>query len=68
MHSVISFHYFPLITPCCYIAVVIDDIEWSSVKFFQISSQWHTHVKTFPVLLFHAPTQFSKAEREKPRT
>ncbi|CAG0912965.1 unnamed protein product [Notodromas monacha] len=29
--------------------VTIDGMEWSGVKFFQLSSQWQTHVKHFPV-------------------
>ena len=33
-------------------AVTIDGTEWLGVKFFQLSGQWQTHVKTFPVLLF----------------
>jgi len=34
------------------IAVMIDGVEWSGVKFFQLSAQWQTHVKHFPVLVF----------------
>ncbi|KAI8425370.1 hypothetical protein MSG28_007129 [Choristoneura fumiferana] len=26
----------------------IDGTEWNGVKFFQLSTQWQTHVKTFP--------------------
>jgi len=29
--------------------VHIDGIEWMGVKFFQLSSQWQTHIKYFPV-------------------
>lgn len=29
--------------------VYIDGTEWTGVKFFQLSSQWQTHVKNFPV-------------------
>ena len=32
-----------------YFAVFIDGIEWTGVKFFQLSSQWQTHIKSFPV-------------------
>ncbi|KAL7638821.1 UNVERIFIED_CONTAM: hypothetical protein RMT77_010355 [Armadillidium vulgare] len=32
--------------------VAIDSVEWTNVKFFQISSQWQTQIKTFPVALF----------------
>ena len=35
-----------------YVAVMIDGVEWSGVKFFQLSAQWQTHVKYFPVLIF----------------
>ncbi|CAF3937469.1 unnamed protein product, partial [Rotaria magnacalcarata] len=30
----------------------VDGQEWDNVKFFQISSQWHTHIKHFPLALF----------------
>ena len=29
--------------------VHIDGLEWTGVKFFQLSSQWQTHIKVFPV-------------------
>ena len=32
------------------INVVIDGCEYSHLKFFQVATQWPTHVKTFPVL------------------
>jgi len=32
--------------------VTIDGVEWTGVKFFQLSAQWQTHVKHFPVLVF----------------
>jgi len=35
-----------------YAAVMIDGVEWTGVKFFQLSAQWQTHVKHFPVLVF----------------
>lgn len=31
--------------------VSIDGTEWSGVKFFQLSAQWPTHIKHFPVAL-----------------
>ncbi|XP_011503606.1 PREDICTED: phosphofurin acidic cluster sorting protein 2 [Ceratosolen solmsi marchali] len=31
--------------------VSIDGTEWYGVKFFQLSSQWQTHIKTFPVAM-----------------
>ncbi|XP_077996087.1 phosphofurin acidic cluster sorting protein 1-like [Glandiceps talaboti] len=34
------------------VTVNIDGLEWPSVKFFQISAQWSTHIKQFPVLMF----------------
>ncbi|KAL4710201.1 hypothetical protein ACJJTC_005374 [Scirpophaga incertulas] len=35
--------------------VYIDGTEWNGVKFFQVSTQWQTHVKTFPVATCGAP-------------
>ncbi|XP_023715103.1 phosphofurin acidic cluster sorting protein 1 isoform X2 [Cryptotermes secundus] len=35
--------------------VSIDGTEWSGVKFFQLSAQWQTHIKHFPVTLFSFP-------------
>jgi len=32
--------------------VFIDGLEWQGVKFFQLSSQWQTHIKYFPVATF----------------
>ncbi|XP_054259637.1 phosphofurin acidic cluster sorting protein 2 [Macrosteles quadrilineatus] len=32
----------------------IDGTEWSGVKFFQLSAQWQTHIRHFPVSLFSA--------------
>lgn len=32
--------------------VTIDGVEWSGVKFFQLTSQWQTHIKYFPVALY----------------
>lgn len=40
-------------------SVYIDGTEWSGVKFFQLSSQWQTHVKNFPVALIGAPSEAS---------
>jgi hypothetical protein len=34
--------------------VHIDGLEWCGVKFFQLSSQWQTHIKHFPVAIFRA--------------
>uniref|UniRef100_A0A182TJ53 Phosphofurin acidic cluster sorting protein 2 n=1 Tax=Anopheles melas TaxID=34690 RepID=A0A182TJ53_9DIPT len=37
--------------------VYIDGTEWTGVKFFQLSSQWQTHIKNFPIaLLLPTPT------------
>ncbi|XP_059086974.1 phosphofurin acidic cluster sorting protein 2-like [Tigriopus californicus] len=33
--------------------VHIDGLEWLGVKFFQLSSQWQTHIKSFPIATFH---------------
>lgn len=35
--------------------VYIDGTEWNGVKFFQLTTQWQTHVKTFPVATCGAP-------------
>ncbi|CAG9534066.1 unnamed protein product [Cercopithifilaria johnstoni] len=32
------------------LTVLIDGCVWSEIRFFQISAQWQTHVKYFPVL------------------
>ncbi|ESO83532.1 hypothetical protein LOTGIDRAFT_169225 [Lottia gigantea] len=32
--------------------VVIDSVEWTGVKFFQLSSQWQTHIKSMPIAIF----------------
>lgn len=38
--------------------VTIDGTEWYGVKFFQLSAQWQTHIKTFPVaMLGYNPVQ-----------
>ncbi|XP_046336384.2 phosphofurin acidic cluster sorting protein 2-like isoform X1 [Haliotis rufescens] len=34
--------------------VLIDGVEWPGVKFFQLSSQWQTHIKNFPVAVFNS--------------
>ncbi|CAF0850023.1 unnamed protein product [Didymodactylos carnosus] len=34
------------------LTVNVDGLEWNNVKFFQISSQWHTHIKYFPLAIF----------------
>lgn len=39
--------------------VTIDGVEWSGVKFFQLTSQWQTHIKYFPVALFSAQEHVS---------
>ena len=38
-----------LTLPPIFFSVHIDGIEWMGVKFFQLSSQWQTHIKYFPV-------------------
>ncbi|KAK9310028.1 hypothetical protein QLX08_000504 [Tetragonisca angustula] len=38
--------------------VSIDGTEWYGVKFFQLSAQWQTHIKTFPIaMLEYSPQQ-----------
>ncbi|XP_043273546.1 phosphofurin acidic cluster sorting protein 2 isoform X3 [Venturia canescens] len=40
--------------------VSIDGTEWYGVKFFQLSAQWQTHIKTFPVaMLDYNPLQLA---------
>lgn len=34
--------------------VTVDGVDWLGVKFFQLSSQWQTHIKHFPVCTFTA--------------
>jgi len=43
---------------CVCASVSVDGVEWSGVKFFQLSAHWQSHVKHLPVLLFAttAPT------------
>lgn len=44
------------------LTISIDGYEWSGVKFFQLSSQWQTHVKNFPVAVYsldYQPTKIS---------
>ncbi|XP_076646174.1 phosphofurin acidic cluster sorting protein KrT95D isoform X4 [Halictus rubicundus] len=37
--------------------VSIDGTEWYGVKFFQLSAQWQTHIKTFPIALLEYNSQ-----------
>lgn len=32
-----------------FVNVTIDGILWRRIRYFQISCQWHTHVKLFPI-------------------
>lgn len=34
-----------------YLEVCIDGVMWTRIRFFQVSSQWQTHVKLFPICL-----------------
>ncbi|KAB1276875.1 Phosphofurin acidic cluster sorting protein 2 [Camelus dromedarius] len=39
--------------------VLIDGVEWSDVKFFQLAAQWSSHVKHFPICIFgHSKSTF----------
>lgn len=38
----------------CFI-VFVDGVEWTGVKFFQLSATWQTHVKSFSVSLVGVP-------------
>nr|XP_022331233.1 phosphofurin acidic cluster sorting protein 1-like isoform X4 [Crassostrea virginica] len=31
--------------------VLVDGVEWTGVKFFQLSTQWQTHIKHFPITI-----------------
>ncbi len=42
-----------------FFAVHIDGLEWQGVKFFQLSAQWQTHIKHFPIGTFLLNTGFS---------
>ncbi|XP_064490363.1 phosphofurin acidic cluster sorting protein 2-like [Ornithodoros turicata] len=35
--------------------VAVDGVDWNGVKFFQLTSQWQTHIKYFPVGLYIVP-------------
>ncbi|XP_026670571.1 phosphofurin acidic cluster sorting protein 2 isoform X4 [Ceratina calcarata] len=37
--------------------VSIDGTEWYGVKFFQLSAQWQTHIKTFPIAMLEYTSQ-----------
>ena len=39
-----------------HISVSVDGVDWPGVKFFQLSSQWQTHIKQFPVCVFVTDT------------
>lgn len=55
MHDfVYRFHCITWVCSLFFNAVYIDGTEWTGVKFFQLSSQWQTHVKNFPVGLIGA--------------
>ncbi|XP_052698352.1 phosphofurin acidic cluster sorting protein 2-like isoform X3 [Crassostrea angulata] len=35
--------------------VMVDGVEWTGVKFFQLSTQWQTHIKHFPITILGNP-------------
>ncbi|XP_062619751.1 phosphofurin acidic cluster sorting protein 1-like isoform X4 [Saccostrea cucullata] len=35
--------------------VMVDGVEWTGVKFFQLSTNWQTHIKHFPITLLGNP-------------
>lgn len=39
------------------LTVTIDGVDWTGVKFFQLTSQWQTHIKYFPIILFRINDQ-----------
>lgn len=47
----ILFH-IPLCHRSDFVAVTIDGVDWSGVKFFQLSAQWQTHIKHIPMIMF----------------
>lgn len=51
-----NFQLFSTLLLNSFVPVYIDGTEWTGVKFFQLSSQWQTHVKNFPVALIGAPS------------
>lgn len=34
---------------------MVDGVEWTGVKFFQLSTQWQTHIKHFPITILGNP-------------
>lgn len=50
-YTQLSLDYTILILLSALFTVYIDGTEWTGVKFFQLSSQWQTHVKNFPIAL-----------------
>ncbi|KAJ8670160.1 hypothetical protein QAD02_001419 [Eretmocerus hayati] len=43
--------------------VSIDGTDWHGVKFFQLSAQWQTHIKTFPIAM---PSYSSPGQPQPP--
>uniref|UniRef100_K1R986 Phosphofurin acidic cluster sorting protein 2 n=1 Tax=Magallana gigas TaxID=29159 RepID=K1R986_MAGGI len=35
--------------------MMVDGVEWTGVKFFQLSTQWQTHIKHFPIAILGNP-------------
>jgi len=50
---IFGFQYFSTVT--------IDGVDWTGVKFFQVSAQWQTHIKNFPVLLFSSSSDLTSS-------
>lgn len=42
--------------PPALLSVTVDGTQWDSIKFFQLTAQWPSHVKHFPVGLFGPKT------------
>jgi len=48
-----------------FLTVYIDGFEWHGVKFFQLSSQWQTHIKVFPVATFQQQQQLQQQGQQQ---
>ena len=57
VHLHLYYNFKHTVVTCCS-SVSIDGTEWYGVKFFQLSAQWQTHIKTFPIaMLEYSPQQ-----------
>lgn len=64
IYSAFHFGKFPYLNLQYLSTVVIDGVEWNNVKFFQLSSQWQTHIRHLPVALFTESVLWTWTELE----